>query len=190
MQPGTPAVSDRVVLYPDPRLRQSAAPVTAFDNGLQVMAGLLRTALRTIPAIGLAGPHLGIMHRIVALDSDRAGGGAGLYTNPAVAWASAETAEHEEGSVSLPGLTAKVTRAAHIRVTFQDLDGALREEEASGFLAACLQHEIDQLDGTFWLERLSRLKRERLLARFAKLNRATPGSIAAPGRPRTERTSP
>ncbi|MFZ4533291.1 MAG: peptide deformylase [Alsobacter sp.] len=190
MQPGTPAVSDRVVLYPDPRLRQSAAPVTAFDDGLQLMAGLLGTALRTIPAIGLAGPHLGIMHRIVALDTERAGGGVGLYVNPKVAWTSAETAEHEEGSVSLPGLTAKVTRAASLRVTFQDLGGAVREEEATGFLAACLQHEIDQLDGLFWLERLSRLKRERLLARFAKLNRAIPGAIAAPGRTRTERTSP
>jgi len=182
-------VSDRVVLYPDQRLRQSAAPVTAFDDGLRQAASLLRTALRTIPAIGLAGPHLGIMRRVVALDTARAGGGAGLYINPAVAWASAETAEHEEGSVSLPGLTAKLSRPARVRVTFQDLDGALREEEADGFLAACLQHEIDQLDGLFWLERLSRLKRERLLARFAKLNRATPDAIAAPGRLRTERTS-
>ena len=183
-------MSDRVVLYPDHRLRQSAAPVTVFDDGLRLMAGLLRKALSTIPAIGLAGPHLGIMLRIVALDIERAGGGAGLYINPAVAWASAETTEHEEGSVSLPGLTARLSRPARVRVTFQDLDGALREEEADGFLAACLQHEIDQLDGLFWLERLSRLKRERLLARFAKLNRATPGAIAAPGRPRTERTSP
>ena len=183
-------MSNRVVLYPDPRLRQSAAPVTAFDDGLRQAAGLLRTALRTIPAIGLAGPHLGIMQRLVALDTDRAGGGAGVYVNPSVAWASAETAEHEEGSVSLPSLTARLSRPARVRVTFQDLDGAPREEEADGFLAACLQHEIDQLDGIFWIDRLSRLKRERLLARFAKLNRATPGAIAAPGRPRTERTSP
>jgi peptide deformylase len=53
-------------------------------------------------------------------------------------------------------------------VRFQDLGGAAREEEADGLLAICLQHEIDQLDGIFWIQRLSKLKRDRLVARFKK----------------------
>jgi peptide deformylase len=57
-------------------------------------------------------------------------------------------------------------------VRYRDLDGAVREERAEGFRAACLQHEIDQLDGVFWIERLSRLRRERVLKRFAKLRDA------------------
>jgi peptide deformylase len=60
-----------------------------------------------------------------------------------------------------------------VRVRYQDLAGAVREEEAQGFWAACLLHEIDQLDGVFWLERLSRLKRERAIKRFAKLRRGS-----------------
>jgi len=59
-----------------------------------------------------------------------------------------------------------------VRVCYQDLSGALCEEETHGFRAACLQHEIDQLDGVFGIDRLSRFKRDRLLKRFEKLRRA------------------
>jgi peptide deformylase len=76
-----------------------------------------------------------------------------------------------EGSVSMPGVTEEIERPARVRVGFLDLEGAWREEEADGFLAICLQHEIDQLDGVFWIDRLSRLKRERVVKRFEKLSR-------------------
>jgi peptide deformylase len=93
--------------------------------------------------------------------------------NPEVTWRSGDVASHVEGSVSMPGVTEVVERPAAVRVRYQDLSGTVQEEEAHGFLAACVLHEIDQLDGIFWLERLSRLKRERIIKRFAKLQRAT-----------------
>lgn len=60
-------------------------------------------------------------------------------------------------------------RAARVRVRYQDLDGAVHLEDADGLLAICHQHEIDQLDGIFWLQRLSGLKRDRVIKRYRKL---------------------
>ena len=86
-------------------------------------------------------------------------------------WASDETARATEGSVSMPGITDEVERPASVRVAYRDLDGAAREEAAEGFRAACLQHEIDQLDRIFWLRRLGRVRRERAVKRWEKVRR-------------------
>jgi peptide deformylase len=73
--------------------------------------------------------------------------------------------------VSLPGVTAEVTRPLSVRIAYQDLAGTAHTQAADGFLAVCLQHEIDQLDGIFWTQRLSRLKRDQVMRRFDKLAR-------------------
>jgi peptide deformylase len=91
-----------------------------------------------------------------------------------IEWASADLARAEEGSVSMPGVVETVERPARVRVGYRDLSGAARSEEADGLLAVCLQHEIDQLDGIFWIQRLSRLKRERVARQFEKLGRERP----------------
>ncbi|RVU20774.1 peptide deformylase [Methylobacterium oryzihabitans] len=164
-----------VVLYPDPRLRERLAPVTAFGPDLRAAAADLRDTLDHLGAIGLAGPHLGQPVRFTMIRLPEPGAPAGLYVNPEIVWTSPETARHREGSVSLPGLDEEVERPARLRLRYQGLDGAVHEAEASGFLAACLQHEIDQLDGVFWLDRLSRLKRERLLKRHDRRRREAAG---------------
>jgi peptide deformylase len=71
----------------------------------------------------------------------------------------------------MPGLSETVERPARVTVRYQTPDSTVRETEAEGFRAACLLHEIDQLDGLFWIERLSRLKRDRLIKRFGKRER-------------------
>lgn len=159
-----------LIVYPDPRLRRPAAPVTVFDADLRGQAEDLRLTLDAASAIGLTGPHVGLAYRLVVLRLAPAAA-VSVYVNPAILWASPERASQSEGSVAMPGIIETVERAARVRVSFRDLDGAERVEEADGFLAACLQHEIDQLDGIFWIDRLSRLKRERVLKRFAKLRR-------------------
>jgi len=78
---------------------------------------------------------------------------------------------HQEGSVSMPGVNDDIERHARVRINFRDLDGHARTEESQGLRAICHQHEIDQLNGVFWIRRLSRLKRERLVKRFEKLSR-------------------
>ncbi|BAQ44520.1 MULTISPECIES: peptide deformylase [Methylobacterium] len=159
-----------LVLYPDPRLRLAAPPVAAFDAALRTIADDLLDTLRAVSALGLTGPHIGVPVRLTVIR-------AGLeltprtYVNPELVWASPETARHREGSVSMPGVDEEIERPARVRVRWRDLDGTAHEAEEEGFAAACLQHEIDQLDGLFWIERLSRLKRERVLKRYAKLHR-------------------
>jgi peptide deformylase len=159
-----------VVAYPDPRLAQAAEPVRLFDRTLRAEAERLLVALRTVPAIGLAGPHLGIMRRIIAVDLEAAGhgGAAEVFVDPVVVAASDETASFEEGSVSLPGIRETVVRPARIDLVWKTVEGEARLGSFAGFAAACIQHEVDQCDGIFWLARLSRLKRERALARFRK----------------------
>ena len=98
---------------------------------------------------------------------------ARTYVNPKIDWASTETVRHQEGSVSMPGVTEEIERPARVRVIYRTLDGETRTEEADGLLALCHQHEIDQLDGIFWLQRLSRLKRERAVKRYEKLKRGS-----------------
>lgn len=157
-----------ILRYPDPALRRRAEPVAIFDAALEALARDLLETMRAAPGIGITAPHCGVPSRLVVIELD---GAVSRYANPQIVWASPETARHPEGSVSLPGVVEEVERPARVRVAFQDLAGAAQEVEADGLLAVCLQHEIDQLDGVFWLERLSRLRRERVLKRYEKLRR-------------------
>lgn len=159
-----------IIRYPDPRLRERASAILAFDARLQELADDLLETMRAAPGVGITAPHIGVMERLVVIQIET-GEAPMVYVNPTMVWASPERIRHMEGSVSMPGVTDEVERHASIRVAYQRLDGAPAEEGAEGFLAVCLQHEIDQLDGIFWIDRLSRLKRERLIKRFEKIHR-------------------
>lgn len=159
-----------ILRYPDPRLRQRCAPVTSFDTALAERAQALLAAMRAAPGVGITAAHVGWPERLVVLELTPEDGPR-FYVNPQIVFACEERARHIEGSVSMPGATDEVERAAMVRVRYQDLSGETREETAEGFAAACHQHEIDQLDGIFWLDRLSRLKRERLVKRWEKAQR-------------------
>jgi peptide deformylase len=159
-----------ILRYPDPRLALPAAPVTAFDDTLRDLACDLLDTMHAAPGIGITAPHLGIALRVVVLELDPAEGPR-TYVNPEIVRASPEMIMHREGSVSMPGVNDEVERHARVRIDYRDLHGDLHSEESDGLRAVCHQHEIDQLDGLFWIRRLSRLKRERLIKRFEKLSR-------------------
>ncbi len=159
-----------ILEWPDPRLRVAAAPVEVFDADLRRLADDLLETMRAAPGVGITGPHVGDMRRVVVLELS-AEDGVRVYIDPVVVEASVETARASEGSVSMAGVVEEVERPARVRVAYRDLDGVAREATAEGFLAVCLQHEIDQLDGIFWLQRLSRLKRERVVRRWEKRRR-------------------
>ncbi|GLS45034.1 peptide deformylase [Methylobacterium brachythecii] len=159
-----------LIIFPDARLSTVAAEVATWDDALRALAEDLLDTLRGVGALGLTAPHIGVPARlaVIRLQPDLP---HTIYVNPEVVEASPERAPQREGSVSMPGIIEPVERAVRIRVRYRDLDGAPHEEEAEGFAAACLQHEIDQLDGIFWTERLTRLRRERAMKRYAKLRR-------------------
>lgn len=158
-----------ILRFPDPRLRAVAEPVERFDADLRQLAADLLETMRAAPGVGITAPHVGVPLRLVVLELTP--GDVRTYANPQILWASPDTARATEGSVSMPGVTEEVERPAKVRLSWRDLDGAAHEEEVEGFLATCHQHEIDQLDGIFWLQRLSRLKRDRVIARYGKLGR-------------------
>ena len=156
--------------YPDRRLAMPARPVTAFDDGLRELAADLLETMRAAPGIGITAPHIGVPLRLVVLELD-AEDGAHTYVNPVIEWAAPEMILHKEGSVSMPGVNDEVQRHARVRISYWDLDGNMQTEESEALRAVCHQHEIDQLDGVFWIQRLSRLKRERLVKKFEKIAR-------------------
>jgi peptide deformylase len=159
-----------IVRYPDPRLALPARPVTVFDDTLRDLARDLEETMHAAPGIGITAPHIGVSLRVVVLDLDPADG-ARTYVNPQITWESPEMIVHREGSVSMPGVNDDIQRHVGVRIAYRDLDGQPHAEESDGLRAVCHQHEIDQLNGLFWIQRLSRLKRERLIRRFEKLSR-------------------
>lgn len=159
-----------IIRYPDPRLALQAQIVTVFNDALRDLAIDLLETMHAAPGIGITAPHIGISLRVVVLDLDPVEG-ARTYVNPEIVWASPEMIMHQEGSVSMPGVNDDIRRHARVRILYRDISGHLQAEESEGLRAVCHQHEIDQLNGLFWIQRLSRLRRERLIKRFGKLSR-------------------
>jgi peptide deformylase len=155
-----------ILRYPDPGLRQPAEPVTVFDAALEQLADDLLETMRHAPGVGITAAHVGRPVRLVVIELTP--GEPRVYVNPQIESASSERIQSTEGSVSMPGVMEDVDRPRAIRLTYQDLTGEKHEAVMSGFEAVCMQHEIDQLNGMFWLQRLSRLKRDRAIKRFQK----------------------
>ncbi|MGS0648482.1 peptide deformylase [Komagataeibacter melomenusus] len=159
-----------IIRYPHACLEQVASPVDATSAETARLARDLLDTLRAAPGLGITASHVGQPVRLVVIDLHD-GAGARVYANPEIIWHADDTATMEEGSLSMPGIHAPVTRPARVRVRYDRPDGTMAEDEADGLLGACLQHEIDQTNGLFWTRRLSRLRRERALRRYAKLER-------------------
>ncbi len=155
-----------IVTFPDPRLRLKASAVVSFDGALKALCADLLDTMRAAPGVGITGPHIGASWRVTVLELTP--GEVRVFVNPEIVWRSEETQTHEEGSISMPGAAEIIERPSRVRLRYQDLDGAEHGEDAEGWLAICLQHEIDQLDGIFWLQRLSRLRREMLVKKWEK----------------------
>ena len=157
-----------ILRYPDPRLRLPCKRVETFDARLAGLSDDLAATMRAAPGIGITAAHIGALERLTVIELDGPTSQR-VYVNPRIDWFSPELQRHTEGSVSMPGVTDEVERPARIRLAYRDLAGDRHEEEVDGLLAVCLQHEIDQLDGIFWIDRLSRLKRERIVRNFRKM---------------------
>ncbi|MFB2566433.1 peptide deformylase [Rhizobium sp. IMFF44] len=157
-----------IIRFPNPLLRTACTAVTVFDEDLRVLVNDLLDTMRAAPGVGITGAHIGVLKRVVVIELSREDG-VRTYINPEILWSSAETMRHMEGSVSMPGATEEIVRPKSIRFRYRDVAGETNEAEAHDFLAICIQHEIDQLDGIFWLQRLSKLKRDRLVKKWEKM---------------------
>jgi peptide deformylase len=170
-----------IITAPDPRLKIKARPVPAVDNKVRrLMDDMLDTMYGAI-GIGLAAPQVGQSSRVIVLDVARDGEKPQplQLANPEILWRSPELTTGNEGCLSLPEHYAEVTRPAKIRVRYLDYQNEIREIEASGLLAMCLQHEIDHLDGVLFVDHISSLKRGMILRKLAKAKRIGVPATAA-----------
>jgi peptide deformylase len=122
------------------------------------------------PGIGLAAIQIGVPRRVIVMDLAKKDEPKEpqVIINPQLLWRSEERTIYEEGCLSIPEFYEEVERPAKVRVKYLDLTGAEQELEASGLLATCLQHEIDHLDGVLFIDHISKLKRDRVIKKFAK----------------------
>lgn len=159
-----------ILILPDPRLRQVSAPVEGLDTETRRMIHDMLETMYAAPGIGLAAIQVGMPKRIVTLDLAKKEEPANpqVFINPEILWASKETGKYEEGCLSIPDYYEEVERPALVRVKYLDLDLKLQEIEAAGLLATCLQHEIDHLNGVLFIDHISKLKRDRIIKKFAK----------------------
>ena len=164
-----------ILIHPDPRLKKAAEPVTEVTDAIRAAAADMLETMYEAPGVGLAGPQIGLMSRIFVMDcvkDPEAEARPMVLMNPEITWASDEKRTYEEGCLSIPEQYAEVERPARCRVRWLDEKGKTHEKELDGLMATCIQHEHDHLEGILFIDHLSRLKREMVLKKLAKLRKA------------------
>jgi peptide deformylase len=163
-----------IVTAPDPRLKVKAKPVGAVDARVRKLLDDMLETMYAAPGIGLAGPQVGALVRVIVVDVARDGEPPQplRIANPEILWRATEEATFNEGCLSLPEHYAEVTRPSAIRLRYLDYENEIREIEANGLLATCLQHEVEHLDGVLFVDHLSALKRGMILRKLAKTKRS------------------
>ena len=155
-------------------LKQVSAPVAEVDNELRALADDMLETMYAAPGIGLAAVQVGVPKRLIVMDIAGAEETRAprVFVNPEIVWASEETAPYQEGCLSVPDIYDDVERPARIKLRYVDYHGAPVEEDAEGLFAVCIQHEMDHLEGVLFIDHLSRLKRDRAIAKVKKAARA------------------
>ncbi|MBI3344049.1 MAG: peptide deformylase [Gammaproteobacteria bacterium] len=156
-----------ILHFPDPRLRIKAAPVAAVDDALRKLVDDMFETMYAAPGIGLAAPQINVSKRVVVIDISLERNQPLCLINPEILARAGEISS-EEGCLSVPDEFEVVERASKVEVRTLGRDGRPFEMEAEGLLAACIQHELDHLDGKLFVDYLSALKKQRLRKRLEK----------------------
>lgn len=157
-----------VVVWPDPVLDVSAKPVTEFGPELEALIEKMDAAMKASEGIGIAANQVGVGLKVALVG--RGDGSFFEVINPEILSAD-EPVTLGEGCLSVPGEHEDVPRFRRVRVRYQDRKGEWQEIDAEDKLAHVLQHEIDHLQGTVYVKRLSQLKRSLIRQRMSKLQR-------------------
>jgi peptide deformylase len=163
-----------IIVLPDKQLRLVSKPVEKVTTEIRKLVDDMFETMYAAPGIGLAAIQIAEPLRLVTMDlakRDEEGENKPrprVFINPEIVSKSEETSVYEEGCLSIPDYYEEVERPAKVRVRFTDLDGKMHEEDAEGLFATCIQHEIDHLNGVLFVDYLSKLKRDRVMKKFAK----------------------
>ena len=175
----------KIFTFPDVVLSQKAKPIERVEKRYFQLADDMLETMYYAPGIGLAANQVGVLERFLVIDTDYeskdldevppgeplpdgaeiindqiiTGKKPIIVINPEIIYREGK-ASLEEACLSVPDYKAEVIRAEKVKVQYQDIDGATRILSADGLLAVCIQHEMDHLDGTLFIDRLSRLKQD------------------------------
>ncbi len=160
------------ILYPDPRLGLAAAP-RPVDDRLRAIGARLLTAIGEVEAFGLAAAHIGEVAPMIVVNVAPEGPRRRdqLFYNPCILATAAATASGPEASVSMPGIEVDIARPLWVEIAYDDAAGMPQTARFEGFVARCAIHEIEQMQGIFFIDRLSRLKRNMALKKYRKAQR-------------------
>lgn len=161
----------RVRLWPDPVLRTVAAKVDVVDDDVRAIWDDMIAVMEAMPGVGLAAPQIGVPRRLAVVDASQDRGQVVRMANPRVLHASVQLRDHDEASPCLPGVSAVISRPRAVTVEFLNDRGEVEQKDFVGLWATSVQHQIDHLDGRLFIHHLSRLKRDKLVKRAAKLRR-------------------
>ena len=159
-----------IIILPDKRLRLVSEPVKAVNASVRALVDDMFETMYEAPGVGLAAIQIGVAQRIVTVDTAKKDEPKDpqVFINPEVIWSSDEKGTYEEGCLSIPEYYEEVERPAQVKVRFMDLAGKTHEVDANGMLATVLQHEIDHINGILFIDHISKLKRDRVIKKFAK----------------------
>ena len=162
-----------IIIAPDPRLKLRCKLVLAVDDDIRRLMDDMLETMYLAPGIGLAAPQVGVAMRVIVVDVSRKDEPRAplRLANPELIAESEDMAVYEEGCLSLPDHYAEVARPIAARVRYLDHENEIREIEAEGLLATCIQHEMDHLEGTLFVDRISSLKRNIILRKLTKSKR-------------------
>ena len=167
-----------IVEVPDPRLRQISSPVEKVDDELRKLVADMFETMYAAPGIGLAAIQVGVPKRLLVIDLQEPEEEGGepvkdprVFINPEILTHSDQEVPYTEGCLSIPDQYADVDRPDRIRARWLDEHGKSHEQDIDGMLAVCLQHEMDHLEGVLFIDHLSRLKRDMVLKKLAKMRK-------------------
>jgi peptide deformylase len=159
-----------IIKLPDKRLRLVSEPVKAIDAAIRKLVDEMFETMYHAPGIGLAAIQIGVPKRVVTMDLSKREDHhkPRVFINPEITWESDEKSASEEGCLSIPDYYEEVSRPSQVKVKYLDLDGKPHETKVDGLLATCIQHEVDHTNGVLFIDRISRLKRARVIKKFSK----------------------
>ncbi|MFO7716799.1 peptide deformylase [Desulfosarcina sp.] len=151
-----------ILTYPDKFLKKQTAPVENIDGALQTLFDNMAATMYQAPGVGLAAPQVGIGQSFIVYDIAPRENGQDLHVlvNPKIVTSEGEIISENEGCLSVPDFRADVKRSERILVEGVDRDGNPLRFEADGLLAIVIQHELDHLNGTLFIDHISALKRQ------------------------------
>ena len=154
---------------PDPWLRKKAKPVFTVDDHIKRLVDDMFETMIDSHGIGLAASQVDVHQRVIVMDLSEDRSDPRIFINPSNKVLDETTQPYDEGCLSIPGVYETVERPNHVMITATDRNGDIFNEEATGLLAVCIQHEIDHLDGKLVVDYLSNLKRQLIRKKMKKI---------------------